>query len=74
MKKSRFYGIMFALLLIAGGLTGFSYLIKIGGAGPGASWGLAMGPVMLGVTILIILVIPKGKKKSPYISPDKESV
>ena len=56
-------GFSFSLLLINGGLTGFFYLIKIDGAGPEMSWGIGMGPFIVGLFLLLLLLVRKGDKE-----------
>ena len=54
MKK--FY-IIFSLLLIICGALGFAYLIHINGAGPKTSWGLGMGPIIIGCFVILKTLI-----------------
>ena len=64
MRKLRLCGIMFALFLIIGGVTGFVYLINIGGAGPEISWGIGMGPLAIGIILFLISMAKEHEKNS----------
>jgi hypothetical protein len=65
MKKLLIALVIIALYLIAGGITGFVYIINVGGAGPEKSWGLAMGPFVIGVLLLVGIIATKSTKKFP---------
>ncbi|MDD4271631.1 MAG: hypothetical protein PHF50_02405 [Patescibacteria group bacterium] len=41
------------LLLLCVGIIGFIYLAKIDGAEPELSWGLGMGPLLIGLMLLL---------------------
>lgn len=51
--------VIIAIALISLGIVGFIYLAKIDGSGPELSWGLGMGPLLVGLFILMSTTLRK---------------
>ena len=64
MKKLRFVMILLASFLIVAGIAGFAYLIHINGAGQGPSWGLGMGPLLVGLFLLMATTLRKERRNA----------